>query len=70
MINSSASSADYKLRLSGVFYFVVTQLSSKGKVTAVEQGLARAHPQLGTETWECGAVWQQLISGTLARGNM
>ena len=31
-------SVDSKLRLSGVFYFEVTQLSSRGKVTTVDRG--------------------------------
>lgn len=52
------------LRLSGVFHFLTTQLSSRGKVTAAERGLARVGPQLATEIWECGAVWQQLAMGT------
>lgn len=37
-------------------------LSSWGKITAVEHGLARVcpPPQLATEIWECRTGWQQL----------
>jgi hypothetical protein len=58
-------SLDYKLRLSGVFRFMVTQLSSRRKVTVVEHGLARMNPQLAAEIWECEAVQQQLALGSL-----
>ena len=45
MIDSMPSGCvDSKLRLSGVFYFMATQLNSKGKVTTVENGLERVHP--------------------------
>lgn len=63
-----------KLRLSGVFYFTVTQLSSSGKVTMVEHGESASpasHDNLGVlgglaaascRGWMAGEIQQYTAS--------
>ena len=62
-------SVDSKLRLSGVFHFSVTQLSSRRDRAPAEQGLVRVRLQLPAEIWGCRVVWQQLAAGTYLRAH-